>query len=587
MILKALYDYYDRRGNFPSLGMELRQIALVIEIDSDGNFVDIWDTRCDDPNGGKKKIARTFCVAKDVGRSSNITPNLFYDNPKYVLGVGDDDRKCHDTFVNKCSELHVLYPNNSAFSAVVAFYNEKNGIDKVKTHSLWGDMQKQTDNIISFMLQGSQTLVSEDDDIISYARKLAADSEDGNSVCLVTGNRCEPVRVTTKLLLSGQKNRGSLVSFNNISFWSYGKEQCFNAPISPAAEAKYSAALKAMLEKGSSNRYYVGDRTMLFWASSANETALKAEQGLFSLFNFSSGSEDNPDRNVELVKQLFRNIYSGETPVPAEDKFYFLGLAPNNARIAVVYWQEMALKDFAEKINRHFEDMSLGGEGERYAGVYQMLLSIAPKDKSNEERIKKLPKKLVEEIIRSVVEGTPYPNTFFSACLRRIRADHEFPDKKPDKKDVKYPRKREEWKGRIAIIKAYLRRIEDNNIKPDIMLDKENNNQGYLCGRLFAVLDSIQEKARAGKTLREGYLTSASATPSVVFPKLLNLSVHHSAKLDAGMQIWYEKLKTEICSKIPSEGFPATLSIQDQGRFMIGYYHQREDLFTKKDNKDN
>lgn len=565
MILKALYDYYDRRGNFPPLGMELKQIPFVIVIDSDGNFVDIWDTRSNDPNGGKKKIARTFRVAKAIGRTSSPMPNLFYDSPKYVLGVGDDDGKYHNTFVNKCTEFHELYPNNRAFSAVVAFYRNEKWLERVKAHSLWSDMQKQTGNI-SFMLQGSQTLVSEDDDIISYAGELAADSEGGNSVCLVTGKRCEPVRVTTKTPLPGQSNGGQLVAFQKKSgFDSYGKEQCNNAPISPAAEAKYTAALDAMLEKGSSNRYSVGNRTMLFWASSANETALKAEQGIFSLFNFSSGSEDNPDRNVDRVRQLFKNIYSGQTPVPAEDKFYFLGLAPNSARIAVVYWQEMPLKDFAEKINRHFEDMSLGGTNERYAGIYQMLGNIALNGK-----VADLPPNLCDDTFRSVIEGIQYPYTLLTACIRRIHADQEV---RP---------------GRIAIIKAYLRRLNDtNNIKPDTMMDKENNNQGYLCGRLFAVLDRVQEMAGAGKTLREGYLTSASATPSVVFPKLLNLSVHHSAKLDAGMQIWYEKLKTEICSKFPSEGFPATLSIQDQGRFMIGYYHQREDLFTKKVNKDN
>lgn len=118
------------------------------------------------------------------------------------------------------------------------------------------------------------------------------------------------------------------------------------------------------------------------------------------------------------------------------------------------------------------------------------------------------------------------------------------------------------------------------------MLDKENQNQGYLCGRLFAVLDKIQEDANGIHSIRERYLNSASATPATVFSTILNLSTHHIEKLSTGKQIDYEKLKQEIISKLDADGFPAHLDLQDQGRFFVGYYHQRQDFFTAKDNKD-
>lgn len=115
------------------------------------------------------------------------------------------------------------------------------------------------------------------------------------------------------------------------------------------------------------------------------------------------------------------------------------------------------------------------------------------------------------------------------------------------------------------------------------MLDKQNNNLGYLCGRLFAVLDRIQEKANGIHSIQERYMNSASSTPSSVFATILNLSSHHSDKLDVGSRISFEKLKQEIIDKMPADGFPAHLDLQDQGRFFIGFYHQRQDFFTKKE----
>lgn len=114
------------------------------------------------------------------------------------------------------------------------------------------------------------------------------------------------------------------------------------------------------------------------------------------------------------------------------------------------------------------------------------------------------------------------------------------------------------------------------------MLDKDNTNQGYLCGRLFAVLGKIQEEANNVNSIRERYLNAASATPAAVFATILNLSNHHIDKLTEGRKIAFEKLKQEIFSKLSADGFPAHLDLQDQGRFFVGYYHQRQDFFTSK-----
>lgn len=179
---------------------------------------------------------------------------------------------------------------------------------------------------------------------------------------------------------------------------------------------------------------------------------------------------------------------------------------------------------------------------------------------------------LPEAVAKSIFQCLPYPFALYSACIRRVRAEQALTI------------------TRAAIIKAYLNRLENknDNHKPlGIMLDVNNTNQGYLCGRLFAVLEKIQEEANGISTIRERYIGSASATPGTIFATILKLSSHHSEKLVVGRKVQFEQLKQEITGKLPADGFPAHLDLQDQGRFFVGYYHQRQDFFMKKEDKDN
>jgi len=173
---------------------------------------------------------------------------------------------------------------------------------------------------------------------------------------------------------------------------------------------------------------------------------------------------------------------------------------------------------------------------------------------------------LPEAVVKSIFQGLPYPYTLFAGCIRRIRAEQSI--------NI----------TRAAIIKAYLNRLNNNQKNIEIMLDKENTNQGYLCGRLFAVLDKIQGDANNQHSIRERYMNSASATPAAVFATILNLSYHHLEKLNnEGRKVFFEKIKQEIVDKIDADGFPTHLDLQDQGRFFVGYYHQMQDFYTKNE----
>lgn len=309
----------------------------------------------------------------------------------------------------------------------------------------------------------------------------------------------------------------------------------------------------------------VGSRTFLFWASSNSEAAKASEDSLFAFFG--RADDDDPNRRIELVRQTFMSVYNGRLSADKDDRFFILGLAPNSARIAVVYWAEVPLREFAGIIGKHFQDMEIVDtrkDKKPYTGLHSMLGAVTLGGKSSDAT-----PNLPDAVVKSVFQGTPYPAALFQACIRRIRAEQ----------DVKITR--------AAIMKAYINRLNnDYTTKLDIMLDKENLNQGYLCGRLFAVLDKIQEDANGIHTVRERYMNAASATPAMVFATILNLSTHHLEKLNMGKQVYFEKLKQEIISKLDADGFPAHLVLQDQGRFFVGYYHQRQDFFTGKENKE-
>ena len=562
MILKALYDYYKRCDNLPAKGLEEKEIGFLIVLSSEGQFLRFEDCRTG------KDHARTYLVKKHVGRSSAAVANYLYDNSVYVLGYSDKsngkEQLYFDTFKAQIEDIAEAFPDNNEILAVKAFYNNSREevIQTVSQDPLWEDIKKNLSkkySTFSFRIEGDLRIVAEKKEILQLEEKDSSDA----TFCLVSGEYGVPVDTTTATMIPGSQATAKLVAFQvNSGYDSYGKSKCGNAPISEEAEFAYTTALNSMLQKGSRNKFMLGTRTFVFWAANNNEASMETEESLFELLGFSEEANDDPNANLMKVRKVFESIYSGIMKTGLDDKFYILGLAPNSARIAVVYWSETTLKDFAEKILCHFNDMEIHDtrkDKKPYMGIREIISSVTLGGKMSDAT-----PNLPEAVVKSIFQGLPYPQTLYSACLRRIRAEQKLTI------------------TRAAIIKAYLNRQSNNNKKINIMLDKDNNNQGYLCGRLFAVLDKIQEDANNISSIRERYMNAASATPSAIFATILNLSVHHSEKLDGGRRIYFEKLKREILDKVSADGFPTHLDLQDQGRFFVGYYHQRQDFFTSK-----
>jgi len=588
MILKALYDYYHRCGDLAPQGWEYKEISFIIVLDNDGNLIDVEDARSDD-----NKHGTPYLVVKGVRSGTAPKPYLFWDNVEYTCNYvapnpkNSPERQAellrkgalkHNALVDKFKALSSKYPENPALKAVCLFY-ENGGLENLYAHHMWQEIIKKPTVNISYRLDENLEIVAEESCLANEVADSSCNEDSGKqSICLISGKPCEPVESTSPTPIPGSQATARLVSFQvNSGYDSYGKQKGLNAPISKEAEASYTTALNRLLGKGSQNKYIIGNRTFVFWGSSNSEATVMLENALAKELNgfgddIEETDEDDPNIRVETVTKVFESIYYGNVPGALTDRFYILGLAPNSARIAVTHWSDTSLRDFASNMLKHHEDMEIADrrtDKKPYTGLYNILRAIAVNGKVSD-----IKSNLPEAIVKSIVEGRPYLYSLMQQVILRIHADH--------KVDI----------VRAAIIKAYLNRIDRNKQKQlTIMLNKEEKNIGYLCGRLFAVLEYTQRKALGTSTIAERYYGAAMSTPAIVFPTLSKLTIHHLNKIsNPGFNIYIEKIKLEITDKMPSTGFPARLNIYDQGRFAVGYDHQKSDLYTHKEeenNKDN
>jgi CRISPR-associated protein Csd1 len=480
-----------------------------------------------------------------------------------------DAKKQNTTFISQAKYISKKYPDNDEFNAVCKFYEQLEEIEKVLGHENWKDCYKISGCNLSFRIATREFIVAEHDDLANEVETVSETEKpeqhnQNKGVCIITGEYGPIAVLHTKTPILGGDSNGKLVSFKEKKGYdSYNKQQGLNAPVSKKAEDAYTTALNVLLGRDSKNKFKIADTSVIFWSKKESNF-----ENMFSFF-FSAPHKDDPDQNIREVKALFEAIHTGKLNTEGDTPFYILGLAPNAARISIRFWKTGKVADFATNIAKHFEDLEIvrsKNDEKEYFSLFNLLSNV-----SFEFKVDNIPPNLAGKVIESILDGTKYPDTLQQQCIRRIRAEQHVN------------------RIRAAILKAYLNRKEtiyNTNEKLITMaLDLENKNQGYLCGRLFAVLEKIQEDAQPGinATIKDRYYGAASSTPVTVFGRLLNLSNHHLAKLGGGSKTYYEKMIQEIMTGVSSNGLPAHLSLDDQSRFAIGYYHQRQDLFTKKD----
>ena len=575
MILQALYDYYQRKPDLPREGFECKEIPFVIEVNRDGSAVQIEDTRTQD---GKRKRAKTFLVPQGAKKSVNVAANLFWGNAEYVLGLPDQkklvERKSqgkeaeyrerlkdmHAAFIEGISALLENCQADEGVRAVLKFSERTGFADLERFRYVWEEIKGSNPNI-SFRLQGDIELVCQRQAVTQTVAKSAA-GEAPDGLCLVTGDADEIERLhpANKGVWGAQTSGANIVSFNLSAFNSWGKEQGGNAPVGTRAAFAYTAALNHLLAKDSRQRIQVGDASTVFWADKPSPL----EDHFADIF--ADPPKDDPDRNARALKALYEAPHQGVAPVKDEHtRFFVLGLGPNAARIAIRFWHVGTVADLAHNIQRHFDDLGIvrAPFENPYLSLFRLLLATATQSKSEN-----IPPNLGGDVMRAILSGQPHPATLLHGAIRRVRAE----------RDVTYPR--------AAILKACLNRqarsAQTSEKEITVSLDHSNVNPGYRLGRLFAVLEKAQEEANPGinATIRERFYGAASSTPVTVFSNLMKLKNHHIAKLEnPGRRVNLERLIGEIVEGVSD--FPPHLSLADQGRFAIGYYHQRQALFSK------
>lgn len=584
-VLQALDQYYHRmaaRGEAESPGYSREKISFALVLSSDGVPIDKTDLRY---LSGKKPQPRLLEVPSAVKRTLGILPNLFWDKTAYTLGRTAGEGR-------RTSDEHAAF--KSANLALLALEEEDEGLLAFRGFlETWSPdrfdaapfVQDMLDANIVFRLDGDQQLIHERD----AARRLLAQqgSRAGQTnICLVTGANASVCRLhpTIRGVEGAQTSGAALVSFNLDAFTSYGKEQGDNAPTSEAAAFRYGAALNRLLDRGRPNRLPrpIGDATVVFWADSSGvgEDAAAAAESLFAGWlnpQFDESDPDKPgedkDNSVKLRDTLGdvargRPLKTIDPRLEADVHFHILGLAPNAARLSVRYWMEDNFEVFAGRLAEHHRDVSI--EPKPWRAAVPSVSRLLVKTTALQEKFDNIPPFLAGELMRAVLGGGQYPRTLLSATIIRLRAGDD---------------PATGWHA--AAIRAVLARdFRLGHEKEEIAvgLERDNPNAAYQLGRMFAALEIAQRVAlgRVNATIRDHYFGAASATPASVFPILLRGVQNHLGKLrKQGKSGWIEREIEDITEHLPSE-LPRTLRLEAQGRFAIGYYHQRKAQYAGK-----
>lgn len=589
MIINALSSYYDslaENGEIAEPGWSMEKVSFGAAIGEKGELKGIISRKHIDEKG--KESLSIECVPEHGKRSSGILPNFLVDSSAYILGIdpkADSEKKirrareCFET----AGQLHhsILDETDSdASKRILDFFDR--WIPEQGENS---EMIK--DHLIDFGKTGFIELTDEKGipfyeypEIrkawMSYKEKSSSD--ESRIICFDTGREDVPetVHPSIKGIRGAQSSGAALVSFNASAFESYGKDkqQGLNAPISRIGAFKYTTVLNKLIS-GGKNITYFGSKTnlaVIYWA----ENAKHAYEDIFA--ESLEGSDDEMT-NAEL-SQIYMNLSHGGTfkwkgkLYEFSNRFYVLGISPNNARLSIRFFQQNEFGEMLRCMALHEKRLEII---EPYNEKKKLPLWKILQETVRADSKMAVSPQLEEQMLKSILTGTMYPFELYTSVMSRIRTE----------KKLGYSG----WE-RAAIIKAFfLRNYSSKQWTKEVATVSLNNgtdNESYVLGRLFAVLEQLQKRAAGTElnvTIKDRYFASAATTPGIVFPQLLRLAGNHEKKLDGGMKVYYEKLIGELMGKLNDKSFPMHLSLTEQGTFYLGYYHQTQDMYKKKEDK--
>lgn len=588
MILQALTAYYEqlvRQGKLSAPGWDDSfKVSYELRLNDAGQLISVLDLRTETKMGKKTVLApRAMRVPAHVKRASGIAANFLCDNSTYLLGADEKGKPERSTDCFKaCAKLHhtILDGVDSPAARALLAYFDSWDPAQAATHPLlaeqWKEITGNANLIFGYEAADHSHSFVNDDLAIQNAWQAhyndrSADSDMGQ--CLITGKYAPIERTHPNIsgVPGAQSSGAALVSFNAPAFCSYGHEQGENAPVSKYAAFAYTTALNRLLADRNHCKH-VGDTTILCWA----ENAEPVYQDAMSMFLF--GADGAAGIQESDVQAALKRLSAGQT-VPFLEKelspdqhFYLLGLAPNAARLSVRFFFRDTFGSFAQNLQKHAEEMEIDCSEKEKFRTLPIWAVVNETTRTVPGQPAKPSPQLAGDLLRAVLTGGRYPATLLNGVTLRIRAEQNV------------------TRSRAAVIKAYYLRNYPTELNKEVYTVSlnETTNVPYLLGRLFSVLEAVQKAANPGinTTIKDRYFNAACATPGMAFPTLLRLSQKHLRKLNDGLATYYDNQIAELMAQLPESGFPARLSLPDQGKFAIGYYHQTQKRFAKKNEEE-
>lgn len=593
--LGALVSYYRRLAQDPSqsipeFGFSMEKICFQVVLEADGSLADFQDIR--DTNQRGRKVPKRMEVPDGGGRSgTGVKPFFCWDNTGYALGADDKGQAARNkrkfaAFRDQHLALREEAGNDDGFRALCAFLARW---DPGRAATLPGWEDAAGTNVV-FRLRGREGFVHQSDRVrqawLRHRSRLSGE-DTLRGVSLMSGEEEDLKRLHPLVagVVNAQPSGAAIVSFNADAYRSYGKTQSYNAPVGVGDAFRYTAALNHLLAD-SAHRVRIGDATVVFWTDRPEGTV--AEEVLRAFFSETPSTSHAAESGtlVERLHDFLRAARQGrllDRIGQPEAAFYVLGLSPNASRINVRFWLADSVGEFTKRLERHIKDLDIAPatSDDPPPSIVGILDETVPTKNGRPDRDRVSPL-LSGELTRAVLLGLPYPTSLLSGVVGRIRAEG-FAQR--DRRGRNY-RRDHDWKAimrrRAGILRAFL--IRNKHKEVSVSLNKDHPDQAYHLGRLFAALEKTQEDSserELNSTIKDRYFGAASATPGAVFPLLLRLHQHHLTKVEnVGHRVNREKLVGEICGHL--KRFPTHLPIDEQGLFYVGYYHQRQDFFTKR-----
>lgn len=589
MILQALTEYYETlaaRGELARPGWSSSNISYVLYINDAGELEQAVSVKTEQPRGKKTvMLPQAMLLPAPAKRTSGVASNFLWDNSSYIFGA---DNKGKPQRSMECFEAcrkrhHALLDHTDcpAARALLAFFDHwepERAAEHPALRENWDDMIAGSNFVFRY-----QDMFVQDDPLVRQAWQKHYDGsseESGDMVCLVTGQKGSPeaTHPAIKGVKGAQSSGAALVSFNAPALCSYGREQNLNAPVSKYAAFAYTEALNHLLADRE-HVFHIGDATVLFWCREGQPDY----QDFLGDFMFGNSESESSNDLFQMAKQIFSGqpVVYHETELRSDMDFYILGLSPNAARLSVRFFLHNTFGNFLKNVLAHYERLRIVRPA--YEPKSEIPLWKLLNETVNQKSRDKTPApNMAGETLRAVLTDTYYPATLRNGVTMRIRAERK----------VTY--------GRAAILKAYYLKNPHKDVPKEVLTvslnpDHSENtttitNIPFNLGRLFALYEEIQSAVNPNlnTTIRDKYFNSAAATPASVFPRLVNLSQAHLKKLrkpkTMGAYVSYERQVREFMEPV-GKTFPTRLSLPEQGSFQLGYYHQTQMRYQKKEEK--